>query len=144
MNPSRFLRVHLRSSAVSNRCAKSLWPLAMACLILSRPVAAQPSGGGASATMPAPASAPEPATSKPGKDDRKNEPKPDSVTAHAITLNGERLGYTATAGTVTLKEEDGKEKANIFFIAYAKEGVSDTSSRPITFCFNGGPGSSSV
>ena len=72
-----------------------------------------------------------------------------SVTQHSVTINGERINYTATAGTIVLKEEkeeDGepKAKASIFFIAYTKDNVDDASQRPITFSFNGGPGSSSV
>ena len=53
------------------------------------------------------------------------------------------LSYTATAGTLVLKEEDGKSLASMFFIAYNKTGE-DLSKRPLTFAFNGGPGSSSV
>lgn len=70
---------------------------------------------------------------------------PLSVTQHQITLNnGQVLRYKATTGYLTLREEDGKARANIFFIAYTKEGVTDTRTRPVTFTFNGGPGSSSV
>jgi carboxypeptidase C (cathepsin A) len=67
-----------------------------------------------------------------------------STTRHAITVNGQKLEYTATAGNLLLKEEDGKVKASVFFIAYARAGVTDLSTRPVTFAFNGGPGSSSV
>jgi carboxypeptidase C (cathepsin A) len=67
-----------------------------------------------------------------------------SETKHAITLRGARLEYTATAGTLPLKEEDGKVTANMFFVAYTKSGVDDLGRRPVTFAFNGGPGSSSV
>ena len=70
-----------------------------------------------------------------------------SVTHHSVTINGKELNYTATAGTLILKTEVGKEgekpKASIFFVAYTLD-VEDTSKRPITFSFNGGPGSSSV
>ncbi len=71
-----------------------------------------------------------------------------SVTRHTVTINGEEIRYTATAGTLVLKEEtekDGeKAKAAIFFIAYTRDGVDNVANRPITFSFNGGPGSSSV
>ena len=71
-----------------------------------------------------------------------------SVTHHSVTINGEEIRYTATAGTLVLKEEIDKEgekpKASVFFIAYTRDDVADTSKRPITFSFNGGPGSSSV
>ena len=63
-------------------------------------------------------------------------------TRHSIVVDGRELDYTATAGTITLSEEDGTEKANVFFVAYTVD--DDTASRPVTFTFNGGPGSSSV
>ncbi len=62
---------------------------------------------------------------------------------HAITIQGNDIKYTSVAGTIVLKQE-GDQKASFFYTAYLKEGVEDLSSRPITFCFNGGPGSSSV
>jgi len=71
-----------------------------------------------------------------------------SQTQHTITINGEVIQYTATAGTILLKEEDDetgeKPKASIFYVAYTRDGVEDPSNRPLTFSFNGGPGSSSV
>ena len=70
------------------------------------------------------------------------EEKPPVVTRHQMTLGGKPLAYTATAGYMPMKDESGKLKANVFFIAYTKDGV--TGRRPVTFTFNGGPGSSSV
>lgn len=75
-----------------------------------------------------------------------------SITQHSIRIAGKELRYSVTCGTMVLKEESEKEgtaeghkpKATVFFIAYTKEGVHDQSKRPITFSFNGGPGSSSV
>jgi carboxypeptidase C (cathepsin A) len=67
-----------------------------------------------------------------------------SVTEHTATIQGKEINYTATAGTLVMKDDEGKAKATIFFIAYTKNGVEDLSERPITFAFNGGPGSSSV
>lgn len=68
------------------------------------------------------------------------------VTHHSTTINGEVVEYTVTTGTILLKDEDidsgEKEKASIFYIAYTK--TPDSSERPVTFSFNGGPGSSSV
>lgn len=74
------------------------------------------------------------------------------ITRHRMLLASEELAYTATTGTVVLKEEGAnteksegaKPKAEIFFVAYTKEGVDDPAKRPVTFSFNGGPGSSSV
>jgi len=66
-----------------------------------------------------------------------------SVTKHSIQVNGKSLAYTATAGTLVI-QKDAKPWASIFYVAYTLEGVQDLSKRPITFAFNGGPGSSSV
>ena len=67
-----------------------------------------------------------------------------SVTQHSLTLNGATIHYTATAGTMPLLNEDGSARANVFFVAYTRDEVLDVGKRPITFTFNGGPGSSSV
>ena len=67
-----------------------------------------------------------------------------STTQHTVTIAGQEVAYTATAGTLVLKEESGGAKAAIFFVAYTRDEVEDPAQRPITFAFNGGPGSSSV
>ena len=89
-----------------------------------------------------------------GPSDKKQLSDVVSQTRHTITIGGKLVGYTATAGRIVLRVEDEKEgekdKAAIFFIAYTldrPEGVSEAdhlAQRPITFSFNGGPGSSSV
>jgi carboxypeptidase C (cathepsin A) len=66
-----------------------------------------------------------------------------SRTKHTVAIGGTKVEYEAVAGTMQLKEEDGKATANIFYVAYTRVGT-DAKARPITFCFNGGPGSSSV
>ena len=66
------------------------------------------------------------------------------ATKHSISIKGVVINYTATVGYLQLKTEDGKPKANIFFVAYTKDGVTDKKTRPMTYTFNGGPGSSSV
>jgi carboxypeptidase C (cathepsin A) len=65
------------------------------------------------------------------------------VTHHQITVDGKLLRYTATAGRLPIKRGDGKIEAEMFFVAYTLDGQ-DTGKRPLTFCFNGGPGSASV
>jgi carboxypeptidase C (cathepsin A) len=67
-----------------------------------------------------------------------------SVTHHTIKLNGKTLNYTATAGYMPMKDESGKLKANIFFVAYAEDEPEGKSERPISFAFNGGPGAASI
>src|SRR2546421_11733301 len=63
-----------------------------------------------------------------------------SVTHHELNALDKTLKYEATAGTMTLKDEAGKARANFFFTAYRLEGESDVAKRPLTFVFNGGPG----
>src|SRR5215813_13049634 len=70
---------------------------------------------------------------------------PPVVTHHQITVEGKALAYTAAAGVMPLKDPDKDEiVAGIFYTAYTLDGVADTSTRPMVFVFNGGPGSSSV
>jgi carboxypeptidase C (cathepsin A) len=84
-------------------------------------------------------------------------PQDEIVTAqHTIRLKGQTISYTTTTGTLILKEESEKKgenggesegekaRAAIFFIAYTLNDVEQPATRPITFSFNGGPGSSSV
>lgn len=66
------------------------------------------------------------------------------VTAHTVTINGVDVPYHATVGTQFLKDDADNTKASIFYIAYTRDNVESKRDRPITFCFNGGPGSSSV
>jgi carboxypeptidase C (cathepsin A) len=66
-----------------------------------------------------------------------------STTQHSITIGGTAVNYTARSGTLVMKDEEGKPRASFFFTAYTKDGA-DPARRPITFTFNGGPGSSSV
>ena len=75
-----------------------------------------------------------------------------SLTQHRITLKGKSLAYTVTCGTLVLKEESEKEglaeaekaRATVFFVAYVLDKTESAAKRPLTFSFNGGPGSSSV
>lgn len=88
------------------------------------------------------------------KEEKKPEPKDNLVqTQHTITIDGSEIKYTVTAGTMVMKEETGdrekesegeKARAQVFFVAYTKDEAEDKSQRPITFSFNGGPGSASV
>ena len=66
------------------------------------------------------------------------------VTHHSINLDGKTLNYTATVAQMPLKNASGDTEAHIFYMAYTLDGVTDRARRPVTFCFNGGPGSASV
>jgi carboxypeptidase C (cathepsin A) len=68
---------------------------------------------------------------------------PPVITHHQLTLNGKTLSYTATAGRLPIKRGDGKIEAEMFFVAYTLDGQ-EAGKRPLTFAFNGGPGSASV
>jgi len=85
------------------------------------------------------------------KSEESTKPIPEekiSITEHKITIRGVDLSYTVTAGTLILKDEDEekgeKPKASLFYVAYKLNDGTPTAERPITFSFNGGPGSSSV
>ena len=97
---------------------------------------------GAAAQQPKPA---EPAAAEKPKEEKKPAPEEKTVQSkHTVRIGGQEMKYTATAGTMLLKLEDGTPKASVFYIAYTKDDVSDASQRPVTFTFNGGPGSSSI
>ena len=71
------------------------------------------------------------------------QPDKISQTSHAIKIDGREIKYTASAGTLPIRLDDGKVAARMFFVAYTKDGE-DARTRPISFLFNGGPGSASV
>src|SRR5271170_1282566 len=67
------------------------------------------------------------------------------VTHHSVTVHGKTLNYTATVAQMPLKNpSNGETEAHIFYMAYTLDGVTDPARRPLTFCFNGGPGSASM
>src|SRR5216110_48357 len=114
--------------------------------------------GATEAAKPQPARAPEPASAQAVllgqlckidiKGEKKDQwmrlPKAESsVTQHHLTVGGRSFDYTATAGTLIIRDDEDKPIASIGYVAYvrhdAKGGV-----RPLMFAFNGGPGSSSL
>jgi pimeloyl-ACP methyl ester carboxylesterase len=66
-----------------------------------------------------------------------------SVTHHQITVNGRPLRYTSTAGRLPIKNGEGTTEALMFYVAYTLDGA-DAATRPLTFAYNGGPGSASI
>ncbi|HTX49741.1 MAG TPA: peptidase S10 [Caulobacteraceae bacterium] len=62
------------------------------------------------------------------------------VTHHSVTIGGRAIAYTATAGTLTLRDDEGKPTASMFYVAY----TTGDPRRPVTFFYNGGPGSSTL
>ncbi|HSK10403.1 MAG TPA: hypothetical protein VK911_12565 [Vicinamibacterales bacterium] len=74
------------------------------------------------------------------------DPYEDKVveTAHMVRIGGQEVRYTAAAGSIPLRDGAGKGLAHVFFVAYTRDGAGDPATRPITFAFNGGPGSASI
>lgn len=66
-----------------------------------------------------------------------------SVTHHSVTVSGKPLRYTATAGRLPIKNGEGTTEALMFYTAYTLDGA-DAATRPVTFAYNGGPGSASL
>ena len=66
-----------------------------------------------------------------------------SQTSHLMRLDGREIKYTSTVGTLPIRLDDGKVAARMFFVAYTKDGE-DRNARPVSFLFNGGPGSASI
>jgi len=64
-------------------------------------------------------------------------------TRHSAAVSGRVIPYTATAGTLTIRDTAGKPKASIFYTAYTADGA-PTGRRPVMFFYNGGPGSASL
>ena len=113
------------------KLTRSLCLLFALVFLAARPADAQQSPPAAEAKKPA------------EKEEEKVEDRLVS-TQHSAMIQGKELKYTATVGTLVMRNDEGDAKANFFSIAYTKDGVNDRSKRPITFAFNGGPGSSSV
>lgn len=76
--------------------------------------------------------------------DKKEEKDTYSETTNTVSVGGVDVKYKATAGTLALKGEDGKTRADVFFIAYTRLDRTNLPQRPVSFSFNGGPGSASV
>ena len=92
---------------------------------------------------PTPQSSPQPGQQGGGRAQPQATPTPEEppvVTRHSIQVGGQTLNYTATAGMMPIKNRDGEVEARMFFTAYVVDGPK----RPLTFSFNGGPGSASV
>ena len=93
----------------------------------------------------------EPKPTQPASQDKEKEKEehfdmaevPASVTHHQITVDGKLLKYSSTAGRLPIKRGDGKIEAEMFYVAYTLDGQ-DPAKRPLTFSFNGGPGSASI
>src|SRR5262249_43621449 len=82
-----------------------------------------------------------------GEKDVNKEPPPTEkavTTAHSVQVGDLSLAYKATAGTLIIRDDKGTPDASMFYVAYTADGEKDATKRPITFLYNGGPGSSSI
>lgn len=70
-------------------------------------------------------------------------PERSSVTHHEVNLGGKSLKYTATAGTLLIRDEEDKPYGSIFYVAYTLDSA-QPNTRPVSFLYNGGPGSASM
>ena len=130
-------------------------------LLAQQPQQTQPQGRGAQTQTPAHTQTPAPATvptpavpagrggrgggiAGPGPAVGGEVDETPVVTHHSVNVDGRTLNYTATAAQMPLKNPSGETEAHIFYMAYTLDGVTDSSKRPVTFCFNGGPGSASM
>src|SRR4051794_19618835 len=66
-----------------------------------------------------------------------------SQTSHTMRLDGRDIKYTATAGTLPIRLDNGQIAARMFFVAYTKDGE-DIRTRPVSFLYNGGPGAATI
>lgn len=82
---------------------------------------------------------PKPAPSTPEKASKEPVTREGSV-----TIDGRRIDYSVTSAMLRLKKPDGTPRASVFHVSYLRKDVDDLSTRPVTFAFNGGPGSSAV
>ena len=82
--------------------------------------------------------------SKPAADTAPPPEPRSSRTQHKVRIDGEVVRYTATAGWLIMKNDEGKPIARFGYTAYTRDGVEDLARRPVMFAFNGGPGSSSI
>ncbi|HEY4025881.1 MAG TPA: peptidase S10 [Candidatus Dormibacteraeota bacterium] len=71
-------------------------------------------------------------------------PEAESASEHTARIGGREIAYRAVARTTTLRGGDGEPRASVFSVAYTRTDVDDPATRPLTFVFNGGPGSSSA
>jgi carboxypeptidase C (cathepsin A) len=77
------------------------------------------------------------------KDTTPVPPERPVATHHELTLGGKTLKYTATAGNLIIRDEEEKPYGSVFYVAYTLDGA-DPVTRPVSFLYNGGPGSATL
>lgn len=108
-------------------------------ILLSAAFLILPAASHAQATKPSP-----PAQPKEEKPAVPEPVPPPAITQHKVTAGGRTIPYTATAATIDLKNDKNELIGRMFYVAYTEDGIADATKRPVTFVFNGGPGSSTM
>lgn len=86
-----------------------------------------------------------PAAEAPKKTEKAEAPKPEaSVSSHTLTIGSTQIVYMATAGTLIVRNEKDEPWASMGYVSYVRKDAGEAGKRPVTFAYNGGPGSSSV
>src|SRR5256714_1733553 len=109
-------------------------------LRLPRPPASRRRGGNRPPPPPAPATSPD---STPRVETAGEKEEKISQTSHTLRLDGRDIKYTATAGTLPIRLDNGQVAARMFFVAYTKDGE-DAKTRPVSFLYNGGPRAATI
>ena len=79
---------------------------------------------------------------KPDSSEQATTPKEEkSITHHSIVIDNKNINYTGIAGTINIRDNNDSVTASIDYFAYILDNVKDVSHRPISFAYNGGPGS---
>ena len=83
---------------------------------------------------------------KPAEPPEKKEPPKEetSATEHTVKVGGQVVNYTATFGSILIRDDKDEPSALVFYTAYTRSDTKDLSQRPLTFAYNGGPGSASA
>jgi carboxypeptidase C (cathepsin A) len=117
----------------SRRIRRGALAASFAAALAAAALAQETAGDAKGDKKPEPAASPTPIPAAPAP----------AVTHRRMTFGGKPLAYTATASTIDLKNAKDEATARMFSVAYTAEGA-DPAQRPVTFCFNGGPGSSTL
>jgi carboxypeptidase C (cathepsin A) len=96
------------------------------------------------ANAQAPQGAPPAGGAPPAAGDAASNKEESSVTEHTIKVGGQTISYKAAVGSIQIKDPAGEPTALIFYTAYTKSDAKDMSARPVSFIYNGGPGSASI
>src|SRR5438034_6334646 len=108
------------------------------------PPQATPTPQAAASPSPSPTGSPAASARRGGEAPAPTPEEPPVVTRHEIRVGGKTLHYTATVGMMPIRNREGETEARMFFMAYTLDNAGGRGQRPLTFAFNGGPGSASV